>query len=108
MIGEFGPATPKELSAITAVQPNTISTAIAKIEKRGHITRRPNESDGRSVLVELSPEGRIFTDKAMALNVSLLERLSSIVDLAKAQNAIVDLDDAARVLANMPSRPGRE
>jgi hypothetical protein len=55
------------------------------------------------VLVELSPEGKAVHDRAWADNVALADRLGAMVDHDEIQASVVELGEAARMLANMPS-----
>lgn len=52
-----GPQTPGEVSAVLGVRPTTLSGHLAAIERAGHLTRSRHERDGRSRLLELTPEG---------------------------------------------------
>jgi DNA-binding MarR family transcriptional regulator len=50
--------TPRDLGARLGVTPSTLTGHLAAIERRGHARRTANPADGRSALVELTPEGR--------------------------------------------------
>ena len=53
-----GQMTPGELAAHERVQPPSMTRVIATLEERGLVVREPHPTDGRQVLVQLSPAGR--------------------------------------------------
>jgi DNA-binding MarR family transcriptional regulator len=57
-LGRQGPLTMTELAAAEQVAPATVSRAVAKLETRAMVSRRPVEGDGRSCQVELTDAGR--------------------------------------------------
>ena len=58
-IGIYGPLRPSEISrrASLAPTPTTVSTILARLEKRGLITRAPHPTVGGGVMVTATPEG---------------------------------------------------
>ncbi|HEY6532571.1 MAG TPA: MarR family transcriptional regulator [Acidimicrobiales bacterium] len=50
--------TPTELSRWMAAPPTTVSSAVRRIEQRGHLERIPNPEDRRSYRMQLTPAGR--------------------------------------------------
>jgi len=52
-----GPLTPRELAAREKVQPPSMTRTIAALEQLGLVVRTDHPSDGRQVLVSLSPAG---------------------------------------------------
>jgi DNA-binding MarR family transcriptional regulator len=58
-IGVYGPLRPSEISrrASLAPTPTTVSTILARLEKRGLITRRPHPTIGGGVMVTATPAG---------------------------------------------------
>ena len=57
---DFGPMRPAELLrlCILTTNPATLSTTLSRLEKRGLVVRVPDETDARSVIVDVTPEGR--------------------------------------------------
>ena len=57
---DFGPMRPAELLrlCILTTSPATLSTILSRLEKRGLVVRVPDETDARSVIVDVTPEGR--------------------------------------------------
>jgi DNA-binding MarR family transcriptional regulator len=43
---------------ILTTNPATLSTTLSRLEKRGLVVRVPDETDARSVIVDVTPEGR--------------------------------------------------
>jgi DNA-binding MarR family transcriptional regulator len=52
-----GPLTPSELAAHERVQPPSMTRLVAKLEDAGLVTRTDHPTDGRQVLVAVSPAG---------------------------------------------------
>ena len=52
-----GPLTPSELAAHERVQPPSMTRLVAKLEEAGLVTRTDHPTDGRQVLVAVSPAG---------------------------------------------------
>lgn len=50
--------TPTELARWMWAPPTTVSSYVKRFEKRGHLVRERNASDGRSFVLRLTPEGR--------------------------------------------------
>jgi DNA-binding MarR family transcriptional regulator len=55
---EAGPRTPTELAAALGVPPSTLSTYLSALIARGDAHRVPHPTDGRSVRVVLTDQGR--------------------------------------------------
>jgi DNA-binding MarR family transcriptional regulator len=54
----FGEQTPGELAAHERVQPPSMTRMLKCLEEEGYVGRRPHETDGRVVLVDLTERGR--------------------------------------------------
>jgi DNA-binding MarR family transcriptional regulator len=52
-----GPVTPRELAAAERVQPPSMTRVTASLEAAGLVTRTDHPSDGRQVLLAVSPAG---------------------------------------------------
>ena len=104
LILEQQPVTPGDIAHQSGMRANTVSTAVQRLERRGHIVRAPNESDGRSVLISLSETGQDVTRQAIEANDALLERLMVTIDHDQVRAAVQDLNAAVRILANLPAR----
>ena len=65
--------TPSALLAATQVASGTMSNRIDRLARKGLVTREPDPSDHRGVLVHLSPSGRRRVDQAL-LDVTAADR----------------------------------
>jgi DNA-binding MarR family transcriptional regulator len=70
-----GPLTPSALGSWMAAPPTTVSAVVKRLERRGHVARRPNPEDGRSHLLALTTEGRRARDAASAAFAPLRDRV---------------------------------
>ena len=66
VIDEAGaPLTPSQVSDRLLVASATMTATLDLLERRGWIRRIPNPADRRSVLVEITPEGRATADRLL-------------------------------------------
>jgi DNA-binding MarR family transcriptional regulator len=72
-----GPLTPSALGSWMAAPPTTVSAFVKRLERRGHVVRRPNPEDGRSHLLVLTGEGRRARDAASAAFAPLRDRVQA-------------------------------
>ena len=63
-IRELQPAAPSRISAATGTPMTTLRDNIQRLVDRKMIRRKPNPSDGRSYLVELTPRGELLVRAA--------------------------------------------
>lgn len=56
-LGRDGPATVADLARAEGMRPQSMSAAIAALEERGLIERRPHPSDGRQMNIALTDKG---------------------------------------------------
>jgi DNA-binding MarR family transcriptional regulator len=96
-----GPLTPSALGSWMAAPPTTVSAFVKRLERRGHVARRPNPDDGRSHLLELTGEGRRARDAASAAFAPLRDRVqgelgASTASLTGELLALRRILDAAR------------
>lgn len=52
-----GGITPTELASLMALPPTTVSSIVARLQRRGHARRAPNPGDARSHRIELTEAG---------------------------------------------------
>jgi DNA-binding MarR family transcriptional regulator len=63
LIGAEGPLTPTAFAARTKMPLSTVLYRVGRLERRGHLDRKPNPDDRRSYLLELSADGhRLLAD----------------------------------------------
>jgi DNA-binding MarR family transcriptional regulator len=94
-----GPLTPSGLADRLGVGPSTLTYRLKALEAAGVIVRRPNPDDGRSALVELSPDGRSHWRATIPAFAEALRRAERRVELpqdevAAALDAVADAIDA--------------
>jgi DNA-binding MarR family transcriptional regulator len=105
LIGAEGPWTPTGLAERLMMPLSTVLFRFRRLERRGHAERVPNPGDGRSFLVQLTPEGRrllnkarpAFRDHAEAVEARLgPEQVDALKDGLQAMRRAVDDELAAR------------
>jgi DNA-binding MarR family transcriptional regulator len=66
VLARRGAMTVGELAAAEKVQPPSMTRTVNCLEESGDVLKRPHESDGRQVVVELSEQGRdrVLADRA--------------------------------------------
>jgi DNA-binding MarR family transcriptional regulator len=65
-----------KLGARLQVHPASVTSAVARLEKQGFVTREPHPTDGRATLAVLTDEGREVATRASArLNAEIFEAL---------------------------------
>src|SRR6059058_6518666 len=57
-LDRHGPMTPSELAAHEKVQPPSVTKILARLEQHDYVTRTPDPSDRRQVVVAAGPQGR--------------------------------------------------
>jgi DNA-binding MarR family transcriptional regulator len=57
LISVGGPLTPASLARLVGTAPTTLGSRLSSLSRRGWIRRRPDPTDRRSWLIELTPEG---------------------------------------------------
>ncbi len=63
--GAGAPLTPSDISERVLVASATMTATLDLLEGRGWVRRRPNPADRRSLLVEITDEGRAATDQLL-------------------------------------------
>jgi MarR family transcriptional regulator, organic hydroperoxide resistance regulator len=112
-IRAYQPVTPSRLSALLGTPPTTLSSQLARLERRKQIKRRRNPEDGRSSLIELTKAGERNVLAAMPALRGAIALVSEHLDysLEELDLALDRLEDAMRVVLSRPDesmrRPGR-
>ena len=63
--GAASPLTPSQVSNRVLIPSATMTATLDLLERRGWIRRTPNPADRRSVLVEITPDGRAAADQLL-------------------------------------------
>src|ERR1700750_2368427 len=56
-IAASGPATIADLARAESVKPQSMGTTVAALEEMGFVERKPHPTDGRQMMIELTPKG---------------------------------------------------
>ncbi|GEM_PF-175731 len=75
VIGDYGPLTQRDVTKLTLMDKVAVNRACKVLEDRGLTSRRPNEADGRSHLLDLTESGRKMHDLIMPLAIEMERRL---------------------------------
>src|SRR5690242_1903560 len=74
-----GPMSPGELAAHERVQPPSMTRVVVALESRGLVTRTPHPTDGRQVIIDLTPAAEaMLSDEARAREAWLSGRLQQL------------------------------
>jgi DNA-binding MarR family transcriptional regulator len=94
--GAGTPLTPSQVSDRVLIASATMTATLDLLERRGWIRRVPNPADRRSVLIEITAEGRATTDQLLP-GIRTIER-SILSALTPGERAHL-LDLLAKILA---------
>lgn len=98
--------TATELSARLSADKAEVSRACANLIAKGHVSRRPDKSDGRSMLLAISRSGVALHDRILPLRRALEEELGAVLHdreakaLHRAMDQLIDYL-AAKVAAGI-------
>jgi DNA-binding MarR family transcriptional regulator len=92
-----GPLRLTDLTSTEQLKQPAITSLVAKLEREGLVSRRPDPRDGRAVLLALTPAGE---EIVRSRHADRLARLSRLVDLLSEEELSV-LAGSARVLARL-------
>jgi DNA-binding MarR family transcriptional regulator len=98
VLGDHGALTQRELGQATLMDKVPVNRACKKLEDRGLVNRSPNTSDGRSHLLELTPEGRAVHGGIMPLAQKIEAELFSVLsddERATLRDMLVRIRDQA-------------
>ena len=54
-------------SALLQVHPTSVTNAVDRLQDAGLVVRSPHPTDGRTTLIELTPDGRALAKRATAV-----------------------------------------
>ncbi|GAB3591680.1 hypothetical protein GCM10027446_10420 [Angustibacter peucedani] len=100
---ERGPRTQRQLAAAAAVQAQTMSRVLERLERLGYVARVRSESDRRRVLVSLTPAGRRARSEAHDDGIAEGLLQQGVPDLARLRGDLVELVRHLRPDAGQPS-----
>lgn len=76
-LGREGPATTAELARAEGMRPQSMSAAVATLEERGFVERKPHPSDGRQVNIALTDKGAAVRSSAKDLKRAWLAQATA-------------------------------
>jgi DNA-binding MarR family transcriptional regulator len=95
-----GPMSPGELAGHERVQPPSMTRVVVALEGMGLVTRTPHPTDGRQVVIELTPAAEeLLTAEAQAREAWLTGRLDELTDDERAV-----LEEAARIMEKLAAQ----
>ena len=71
---DLGPVSQNQLGRLVATDPATIFGVVGRLAKRGLVSQRADERDGRLVLVELTGDGRALVTSMKAVGAEVSRR----------------------------------
>jgi DNA-binding MarR family transcriptional regulator len=76
-LGRLGPATTAELARAEGMRPQSMSAAVATLEERGLVERKPHPTDGRQMNVALTEKGAVIRNSAKDLKRAWLAQATA-------------------------------
>ena len=103
----WAPITPGRLAGITGMRQNTVSAALQRLDRRGHLVREPNPDDARSTLISLSQSGTDAHTRASQEFLNVARNVDSDLGSTRTatREALADLDSTLRTLTSADPRP---
>jgi DNA-binding MarR family transcriptional regulator len=94
--GSPEPLTPSEIADRVLVASATMTATLDQLERRGWARRLPNSADRRSVLVEITPEGRAVTDRMLPVIRSVEKTTMAVLTERERRQLVAMLDKVLR------------
>ncbi|MFZ0499253.1 MAG: MarR family transcriptional regulator [Steroidobacteraceae bacterium] len=76
-LGREGPATTADLARAESMRPQSMSAAVATLEERGLVERKPHPSDGRQVNIALTEKGAVVRSSTKDLKRAWLAQATA-------------------------------
>lgn len=98
VLGDNDGVTQRQISELTLMEKVPVNRACKALEDRGLAVRRPNKSDGRSHILELTKDGRHVHDQVMPLAEAIEAELFACLgdkDRAQLRNLLVRVRENA-------------
>lgn len=84
-LGRDGPATTAELARAEGMRPQSMSAAVAALEERGLVERKPHPSDGRQMNIAITERGAAVRSSAKDLKRAWLAQATAGLEEAERQ-----------------------
>ena len=108
-LGQYEHRTARDMAPDGVMHKSTVSRAVAALEKRGLVVRRPNLDDRREEWLALTPQGRAIYEAVAPEALAVEERLVSVLTPQEQATlaALIDrLTRQARLLAPQDTAEG--
>jgi DNA-binding MarR family transcriptional regulator len=110
-LGQYDTMTGKAVGAHSHMHKTKVSRAVALLEQRNLLTRRPNTEDMRESLLSLTPTGRAIYEDLAPGALEFSRRLTEVIEAADRpafERALGQLTErSARLVAELPNRVDR-
>ncbi|WP_216895802.1 MarR family winged helix-turn-helix transcriptional regulator [Nocardia alni] len=91
------PLSVKDIGELVQLDSPTLSPLLKRLESAGYITRRRDEHNERSLVVDLTPAGRALRAQAERIPPTVVERLGvTLADLEELHTVLGRVNTAAR------------
>lgn len=107
-LGQYGIRTARDIAIHGVMHKSTVSRAVASLEQRGLIARRPNQDDRREELLTLTPEGRAIYEALVPQALAFEERVLSVLDPREQETLSALMDKLSRHARSMAPEEGGE
>lgn len=88
----LGPQPPRSLNKLLLLTSGALTNALDRLQNAGHIRRRPNPEDARSVLVELTAGGSRLAERLVSLEMDAQARQLMPLSRAEKREVVGALD----------------
>ncbi len=101
------PMSVKAIAEAIQLDSPTLSPLLKRLESAGLITRGRDSRDERSLVVDLTPDGRALRKQAERIPPAVVQRLGvTLADLEELRNVLTRVNDAARRAADPATSRG--
>ena len=101
--GATEPLTPSEIADRVLVASATMTATLDQLERRHWVRRLPNAADRRSVLVEITDEGRAVTDRMLPVIRNVERTTMAVLSERERRHLVRMLDKVLRRTAELAS-----
>jgi DNA-binding MarR family transcriptional regulator len=92
LVWSLGPQAARDLNRILLLTSGALTNALDRLQNAGHIRRRPNPEDARSVLVELTASGARVAERIVDLEMKAQSRQLMQLSRAEKREVVAALD----------------
>lgn len=90
-LAQLGALSASDLSRGIHITPQSVATALARLEKLGWVNRQPHPVHGRVVLFTLTDTGREGVQEGSARMAEVTERVTSVLSAGGAETVVSEL-----------------